>query len=242
MKTILVIDHDEKLREDLRVFLLSEKYDVLTADDSLTGLHQTLIHLPDLIVCDVTMPWIDGYDFYKTLQKNKSTSDIPVIFLTPKGDHKKARIGMDLGADDYIPKPFEFDDLLVSIKTRFRKIEQLQQKDKDSFSAFIDNPLTGVFVYSRDKFELVNEKCAKIFGLSQSDLSCMSFENLVEGNDKEVVLEKIQHFFSNSQNSLHLKFKARYHGNNHHVDIEMFARSIKFKGMDVLAGYIAECA
>jgi PAS domain S-box-containing protein len=186
------------------------------------------------------VPGINGYDFYKAIQQIKFTSTIPLIFVTAKCEKKDFRAGMNLGVDDYITKPFDYNELLFSIKTRFDKSEKFQQNNDKKYYAFINNPLTGVFIYSKNKFDFVNEKCMKIFGMSTADFSNMTFDNLITGNDKDSVLEKIECCFSKAQNTIHTCFQANHFKEKHDVTVEIYAGIVNFKGTDSLIGYMSE--
>jgi CheY-like chemotaxis protein len=244
MKTILVIENDSTLRENICDFLKAEGYNVLSADDGLTGLQQAMSNLPDLILCDIMMPGMNGYDFYITLQQIKSTSVIPLIFAAAQSEIEDFRAGMNQGVDDYIAKPFNYKELIASIKTRLDKRERIQLENDKSFYSLVDNPLTGVFIYGKSKFDFVNEKCAKIFGLTPTDFSNMTFDNLIIGNnkDKDNVLDEIEHCFSKAQNSLHIHFQAIHHTGEHEIAVEMYASIVNFKGVDSLVGYMFESA
>ncbi|MFH0865434.1 MAG: response regulator [Bacteroidota bacterium] len=240
MKTILIIEDDKTLRENTCDLLKEEGYDVLLAEDGLIGLQLAMNHLPDLILCDIMMPRMNGYDFYKTIQQIKATSTIPLIFLTAKAEKEDMRTGMQLGADDYITKPFDYNELLISIKTRLDKFEKIQQRNDEKFYALIDNPLTGAFIYCKNKFEFVNDACSKIFGLTREDLLTLTFEKLVTGSDKDYALEKIQRCLNKIQNTVHVKFQS-FHKDNKKISVELYAGMVNYKGSDSLIGNMAEC-
>lgn len=242
MKTILVIEDDRTLRENICDLLREEGYNVVNADDGLTGLQQAMKHLPDLILCDIMMPKMNGYDFYKTIQQIKATSAIPLIFLTAKVEKEDIRAGMHLGADDYITKPFDFNEILLTIRSRLDKYEKIQQRTDEKFFALIDNPLAGVFIHSRNNFEFMNEKCAGIFGLRPHQIHGLSFKDLVAEEEKCHVLEKVERCFSKIQNSLHVKFNARLNkGNKKAVTVEVYAGIVNYKDAESLIGNMVEC-
>lgn len=110
MATILIVDDDESLRELLRLHLSAAGYEVLVAEDAIAGGYMVLRNPPDLIICDVNMPHLDGFDFVAALRADKSLPDIPVIFLTSmeEGDQR----GKSLGAVGYLTKPVRADRLL----------------------------------------------------------------------------------------------------------------------------------
>ncbi|RMA58704.1 response regulator [Ulvibacter antarcticus] len=128
MKTVLIIEDDTALRENTAELLELEKYNVYTAPNGKIGVELAGIHKPDIIVCDIMMPELDGYGVLERISGNPATSHIPFIFLTAKTEHKEIRKGMDLGADDYITKPFEEDELLSAIESRLAKAHLLLGK------------------------------------------------------------------------------------------------------------------
>ena len=242
MKTILVIDKDNSTRKNICNFLEDEGYNVLSAKDGFTGLQLAISNLPNLILCEILIPEMNGFDFFKTIQQIESTSAIPLIFVTAKCEKEDFRTGMNMGADDYITKPFEFNELLESIKTRFNKFEKYQQNNNDKFHALINNPTTGVFIYNKNKFDYINEKCAKIFGLSSADFSKNSFNDLIIGNDKNTVLKKIEYCLNISKSNIHIFFKVLKAKEKHEITIEMFAGFVNYNGVNSLIGYMKEYA
>jgi PAS domain S-box-containing protein len=240
MKTILIIQDDKTLRENICDFLKEEGYDVISAEDGLTGLQLAINNRPDLILCDVIMPKMNGYDLCKTIKQIKTTSIIPLIFLTGKAEKEDIWAGMQLGADDYITKPFDLSELLFSVKTRLDKFEKIQQKSDEKVHALTDTPSTGVFIYSKNKFEFVNERCAKIFGLSCNEILTLRFNELISDNDKDYVLEIIDRCFNKIQNTIHVTFHI-HHKRGKNILVEMSAGIINYKGTDSLIGNIEEC-
>src|SRR5690606_23276080 len=105
MTTILVIEDDASLRDEIVSNLQFDGYHVLQAQDGVVGLALAREHLPDLVLCDIMMPKLDGYGVLLECRTLKSTAAIPFIFLTAKADRSDVRYGMELGADDYILKP-----------------------------------------------------------------------------------------------------------------------------------------
>ncbi|HRD83074.1 MAG: response regulator [Saprospiraceae bacterium] len=141
MKKILVIEDNAEVRENLEEILELSGYEVLTAEDGKVGVEIALKELPDLVLCDVMMPKLDGFGVLNILSKKSSTADIPFVFLTAKTEKSDFRRGMNLGADDYVTKPFYKDELLTVIETRLRKSEQIRKKfdrTENGLSAFIN--------------------------------------------------------------------------------------------------------
>lgn len=121
MKTILIIEDDIALRENTAELLELSNYNVITAPNGKVGINKALKHVPDIIICDIMMPEVDGYGVLEKLSKNEATSQIPFVFLSAKTERKEIRKGMDLGADDYLTKPFDEEELLSAIESRIAK-------------------------------------------------------------------------------------------------------------------------
>ncbi len=130
MKTILVIEDERDLVELISFNLEKEGYRVMTATDGVSGLETARSNLPDLILLDLMLPGITGIDMCKTLKKNEKTSKIPVIMLTAKSEEIDRVVGFEVGADDYVVKPFSNRELLLRVKAVLRRGEQDQPADK----------------------------------------------------------------------------------------------------------------
>ncbi len=127
MKKILLIEDNTDVRENTAEILSLAGYAVTTAPNGKVGVEKAQSENPDLIICDIMMPELDGYGVLHILNKNPETASIPFIFLTAKAEKTDMRKGMTLGADDYLTKPFDDTDLLNAIETRLRKRELMLQ-------------------------------------------------------------------------------------------------------------------
>ncbi|WP_017720852.1 putative bifunctional diguanylate cyclase/phosphodiesterase [Kamptonema formosum] len=127
MKKILVIEDEDTIRENILDLLEAENFEGFGADNGLAGVKLARERQPDLILCDLMMPVIDGYRVLTLLRAEPATASIPFIFLTALGDRAHMRTGMELGADDYLTKPCRPDELLRAIQTRLEKQEAMQQ-------------------------------------------------------------------------------------------------------------------
>lgn len=121
--SILIIEDNVDIRESTAEILSLADYQVFTADNGKNGVELAMSHLPDIILCDIMMPELDGYGVLFMLSKNDQTAGIPFIFITAKSERTDVRKGMEMGADDYITKPFSEMELLNAIETRLRKKE-----------------------------------------------------------------------------------------------------------------------
>lgn len=138
MKKILLIEDNPDVRENTSEILALANYEVIVAENGKLGVELAQQQKPDLIICDIMMPELDGYGVLHILSKNEQTAGIPFIFLTAKTEKSDIRRGMNLGADDYLTKPFDDTDLLNAIEARFRKTE-LQRKQYDPTPEGLDN-------------------------------------------------------------------------------------------------------
>ncbi len=132
MKHILLIEDNDEIRENTAEILELAGYKVNTSLNGKLGVEQALADKPDLIVCDVMMPVLDGYGVLHLLNKNPELKGIPFIFLTAKAERGDFRKGMEMGADDYVTKPFTDIELLTAIESRLNKVELLKKNFESS--------------------------------------------------------------------------------------------------------------
>lgn len=150
MKKILLIEDNHDVRENTSEILSLANYNVVTAENGKIGVELAQKEKPDLIICDIMMPELDGYGVLHILSKNEHTANIPFIFLTAKTEKTDIRKGMNLGADDYLTKPFDDTDLLNAIEARLRKNAMLQKQYEVSAEG-LDN-------FIRDAKQVLNLK------------------------------------------------------------------------------------
>jgi CRP-like cAMP-binding protein/CheY-like chemotaxis protein len=141
MKTILLIEDNADVRENTAEILELASYKVLQAENGKIGVEMAQKNIPDLIICDIMMPVLDGYGVIHLLNKSADTASIPFIFLTAKSERLDYRKGMEMGADDYITKPFDDVELLRAVESRLKKNEILRaefSKNVDGLNKFFD--------------------------------------------------------------------------------------------------------
>ena len=131
MKTILLIEDDTALRENTAELLELSGYKVITAPNGKIGIEKAVREIPKIIICDIMMPEIDGYGVLEAMASNEKTSHIPFIFLSAKTEHKEIRKGMDMGADDYLTKPFDEGELLNAVESRLAKASILEMRKEN---------------------------------------------------------------------------------------------------------------
>ena len=142
MKTILLIEDSDVIRENTAEILELAGYHVLTAENGKVGVENALATRPDLVVCDIMMPVLDGYGVLHIFGQNPRLASVPFIFLTAKTELAERRRGMALGADDYLSKPFEKADLLSAVSGRLHRFQQLQpdyETTPNGLNHFLDN-------------------------------------------------------------------------------------------------------
>jgi len=174
MKKILVIEDEPEMRRNITSLLRFYQYEPIAAENGRVGVEMARDGRPDLILCDVMMPELDGYGVLHALQADPSLARIPFIFLTAKGEKDDLRSGMNLGADDYLTKPVVNADLVRAIESRLRRSEQQGKREfKPDFSSAA--PLLQLGLTPRAAEALLwlsqgktNSDIASILGISES--------------------------------------------------------------------------
>ena len=174
MKKILVIEDEPEMRRNITTLLRFKKYDPIAAENGRLGVEMARREKPDLILCDVMMPELDGYAVLRTLQADSKLALIPFIFLTAKGEKDDLRSGMNLGADDYLTKPVANNDLVQAIEARLsRSSQQAKREFKPDFSSA--DPLVKLGLTPRAAEALLwlsqgktNSDIATILGITES--------------------------------------------------------------------------
>ena len=159
MRKLLVIDDHEDIRENIAEILTLAGYEVFTAENGKRGVETALREHPELIICDIMMPELDGYGVLHLLRKNESTVNTPFIFLTARTERTDFRKGMEMGADDYITKPFDDIELLNAIEIRLKKIDILQNTyaadEKGAGRLITDLNAGGMLKLDPDQYETI---------------------------------------------------------------------------------------
>jgi DNA-binding NarL/FixJ family response regulator len=174
MKKILIIEDEPEMRRNLLTILKLEKFQPFGAENGRAGIEAARREKPDLILCDVMMPEMDGHAVLRELRKDPATAGTPFIFLTARGEKQDVRSGMNLGADDYLTKPVAKADLLAAIAARFTRASQQTATDfTPNFSSA--EPLLSLGLTPRVAEVLLwvaqgktNADIASILGISES--------------------------------------------------------------------------
>jgi len=174
MRKILVIEDEPEMRRNIAALLRYHEYEPIEAENGRKGVELARREKPDLILCDVMMPELDGYGVLQALQQDAGLALIPFVFLTAKGDKDELRSGMNLGADDYLTKPVANADLVQAIETRLRRHQQQANREfKPNFSS--TKPLLKLGLTPRATETLLwlsqgktNSDIATILGITES--------------------------------------------------------------------------
>ncbi len=158
MKKILVIEDNVDMLQNIAEILELANYEVLQAADGKQGITMARTYQPDLILCDIMMPGLDGYGVLKVLSSDEKTQKIPFIFLTAKSTLEDMRRGMNLGADDYITKPFDESQLLNAIETRLERYRKIREEDTPASEERRSSPLSLLFNERRAKELLLEQE------------------------------------------------------------------------------------
>jgi DNA-binding response OmpR family regulator len=160
---ILIIEDDPDVAEMLTAYFRTQEYEVFTVNWGEDGVRSAQQVSPDLVILDIRLPDIDGYEVATRLRGDRRTADIPIIFLTEKRDRADRLHGLEIGADDYITKPFDVQELRLRVRNALKRISQ----------GSLTNPVTGL-----PEGALVDEKLSDVLGREGSALLFISLENM----------------------------------------------------------------
>ena len=216
MSKILVIDDESWLREMIRLALEQQGFQVLEATDSVDGLAQARDHLPDLILCDVNMDQAGaGFSMLAKLRENATTAAIPFILMTGLADAAGMRHGMELGADDYLPKPFKVDELFATVNARLRKAQTVRQEAEKKLTLLrsqislilpheMRTPLNGII----SNAEMLAESAGSLDPRTIAEMCleiCQSGQRLERLIENFLIYAQLEIVASDPQNISHLR-------------------------------------
>lgn len=200
MTRILVIEDETMLREEVMEWLTFEGYEVVGAADGLAGVQNALQQVPDLIICDITMPRLDGHGVLLELRAHPATASVAFIFVTARASHDDIRTGMALGADDYLTKPFNHLELLQAVETRLHKkaiIEQQRQRELEQWQA--------AFEYEREQ-RLLKARLVAMFSHDFRNplATILSSSNILRHYEDRLTPDRKQQHFNQIDGSVRL--------------------------------------
>jgi DNA-binding NarL/FixJ family response regulator len=190
-KKILVIEDDNRLGTTIQNILKVHKYDVCITNNGASGIQKAFEYAPDIILCDINMETIDGYQVYKVLEESTILKRIPFIFLTGSSDIEDIRYGMSLGADDYIVKPFNNADLIKSIEKRLEKFEMIREEANREFNQLFNLSPIGIFLFDGTKVYKANHAFVKLIQLSENSPVGLKVEDFIDKASFQKIQSKI---------------------------------------------------
>jgi two-component system sensor histidine kinase/response regulator len=209
MYKVLIIEDTLAIREEIYDILLMEGYEVFQAENGLIGFEIALIEHPDLIISDILMPHLNGFEMFEKLQTNKKTASIPLIFLSAKAEKEDIRIGMNLGAEDYLTKPLNINDLLNAVENKINKkliidqnissktaalskILQNQKNELDNYSHLISHELKSSLRNISDLLTWSQEDRDETNNFQDSTINFQLMEGKIEKMD--LLLVKLEQY------------------------------------------------
>ena len=160
---ILIVEDDPDVAEMLTAYFRSQEYEVFTVNWGEDGVRSAVQVNPELVILDIRLPDIDGYEVATRLRRDRRTADIPIIFLTEKRDRSDKLQGLEIGADDYITKPFDVQELRLRVRNALKRVSQ----------GSLTNPITGL-----PEGALVDEKLSEVLGKDNASLLYISIQNM----------------------------------------------------------------
>ncbi|MEN9443118.1 MAG: hypothetical protein RIS47_8 [Bacteroidota bacterium] len=204
MKTILVIDDERPIRENIEEFFDSVGYQVISAENGSEGVQKAIVGLPDLIICDISMPIMDGYQVFETIQKIPQLATTPFIFLSARTQIEDLSKGLQMGVDDYITKPFRLNELFTRVKKRIEKHETIKNDYLLKFDALANNPFVGLLIIQDDRIRYFNKKICELFEYKEDNVLNLDVSQAIfsqktyyeiqtkSENSDEIVLEQAE--------------------------------------------------
>lgn len=191
-KKILVIEDDERLGFTIQNVLKVHHYDVLVTNNGASGIQKAFEYNPDLILCDINMDVVDGYQVYRVLEESSILNRIPFIFLTGSSELEDIRYGMALGADDYVVKPFVNADLIKSIEKRLEKFSTIREEARLGFNQLFNLSPVSIFLFDGSKIYKANQSFTKHVKINEDELIGRKIDDLLDTGSLKKIQEKLK--------------------------------------------------
>lgn len=228
-KIILLIEDDADMRETTGEFLTKEGFAVALAENGSVGIQLAIQKRPDIILCDIAMPGVTGYEVFNILRQINTTSVIPFIFLSAKASKEDILLGMHLGVDDYITKPFQFDYLLRVINMRIENRKKVLELNDEKFNVLLNNTFSGAFILKGQNIEYANPQFARMLGYPQEEITGDNLINLICNEDVRNTADLVAQCNDGAIRNFETRFRA-IHKNNNLVPLSIKGSSIDYKG------------
>ncbi len=205
---ILLIDDDFDLRNTISELLNNEGFEAILAENGSQGIQKAIEHRPDAIVCDIVMPGINGYEVFNMLKQISTTSVIPFIFISEKSSKEDILTGLQLGVDDYIPKPFDVKSFLKVIKNRIESRKKVIELNDEKFHALINTSLNGALILNGQLIEYTNKRFADMLGYAKDELIGNNLINFIHKDDITNIVDSITKCQIGAIKDFEVEFKA----------------------------------
>lgn len=237
-RKILIIDDDRAFSKTLRNVLKSKGYESIIASSGGEGIQKAYEYGPDLILCDIKMAPIDGYQVYNILKESSLTRRIPFIFVTGKSGLDEIRLGLELGADDYLVKPFRNEALLASVRTRIEKYEYLVSLGRSKYQAFVDYSPNGIFLFDGGTIYESNRAFSRIVGIQEAALTDTPFSDLVGKTNFARIEDRINECMNGLLSNFQEEITILSAQGIQEKFVLYVAPSIKYNGFSLLTGLL----
>jgi PAS domain S-box-containing protein len=239
MSEVLIIENERRLLQIISEFLNKKGFDVIAVENGSAGIQKALECLPDIILCDNELSNINAYEVYGTLQQSNSTAVIPFIFLIGKAEDEYARLAMDLGADGFLKKPIQLDELFTLIKVRLAKQDKIIGLADQKFNTLMDYSSNAIFIYSDGQLNYVNNKFCELFMYDQNHLLRMNLINFVYKDDIKLVAEKIEKGLHGIFNEQEIQFRI-ITKNDNIIKLNVQLSRVTLRGKNSLIGTVLD--
>lgn len=177
---ILVIEDDKQLGKTIKNVLSMHGYDVRYADNGAAGIQKAFEYNPDLILCDINMNPVDGYQVFNVLKDSLLIEQVPFIFITGNSELKDIRFGLDLGVDDYFVKPFDNERLIQTIEKRLARYRKLKDTGKHEFKVLFNMTPNGIFLFDGYAIFETNPALMQMLAINKDNLTTYTIEDLLD--------------------------------------------------------------
>jgi len=235
---ILVIEDDQIQSKIIHDILTSKDYDVSVANNGALGIQKAFEYNPDLILCDINMDNIDGYQVYNVLKESSLIDQVPFIFISGNSELDDIRLGLDMGADDYFVKPFNAEALVQAIAKRLCRFKKLKEIGKREFKALFELSPNGIFLFDEHVLFDANPALIEILGIERANLTSYSIKDVIEPVSFQAIEERIKRCSKGLLNSFSEKVFLRS-GDKNKYKVKLFISAYeKFTGYSLMIGLV----
>jgi len=235
---ILVIDDDPIQLKVIQNILTSNNFDVCTANNGALGIQKAFEYNPDLILCDINMNTIDGYQVYNVLKESSLIEQIPFIFISGNSELQDIRFGLDLGADDYFVKPICSQSLLLALEKKISKFKKLKEVGKHEFKALFQLSPNGIFLFDEHVIFDANPALIRFLGVEGESMTSYSIKDIIDSGSFQAIGERIHRCSKGLLNSFSETIYLKT-GDQKKIKVKLFVSVYeKFTGYSLMLGLI----